>query len=171
MVAVQIARGRSLSELLGAYSVVGDVATTWAKPLRYLVYHLAELDLYLGVIPSRPRSCWSREPAADRPLQAFLAVTLSLTGWFAVVVATFASQFANRIQERNLFVVAPLFLDAPARLGRARGSAAAYLAPVAAVALGTLRCLAIPFEPSSRRRRSRTRSMLLPWWAILSTRS
>ncbi len=49
--AVQLARGRSLSDLFGAYSVVGDSEYDVLEVLRYFVYHLAELDLYLGIVP------------------------------------------------------------------------------------------------------------------------
>ena len=168
VVAAQIARGRSLSSLLGAYSVVGHQSYGVGKPLRYLVYHLAELDLYLGVIPVAVAIVLvARSRSLDRPLQAFLAVTLALTGWFAVVVATFASQFANRIQERNLFVARAALRRAPACLGRARGPRPRYLAPVAAVA-SALFVLAIPFETFITTSSVSDTLMLLPWWAVLN---
>ncbi len=171
VVAAQLARGRSLSALLGAYSVVGDQSYDTGKALHYLVYHLAELDLYLGAIPVAVAVLLvARSRTLDRPLQVLLAVTLSLTGWFAVVVATFASQFANRIQERNLFVVVPLFvvlLLAWIERGAARPR---YLAPLAAAA-SALFVLAIPFDTFITTSSVSDTLMLLPWWAVLNKTS
>ena len=53
VLAAQLARGRSLSDLLGAYSVVGDGRYDARTVARFFLYHLAELDLYLGVLPVR----------------------------------------------------------------------------------------------------------------------
>ena len=168
VVAAQIARGRSLSSLLGAYSVVGHQSYGVGKPLRYLVYHLAELDLYLGAIPVAVAIVLvARSRSLDRPLQAFLAVTLALTGWFAVVVATFASQFANRIQERNLFVLVPLFVVLLLAWVERGAPRPRYLAPVAAVA-SALFVLAIPFETFITTSSVSDTLMLLPWWAVLN---
>ena len=58
VVVAQVARGRSLNALLGAYAVVGEQSYDVGKALRYLAYHLAELDLYLG----RDPRCRSRRP-------------------------------------------------------------------------------------------------------------
>ena len=49
----QLVRGESPLGLLGAYSVAGDYAYEPAEVLRWLVYHVAELDLYVGVVPVR----------------------------------------------------------------------------------------------------------------------
>ena len=107
----QIGRGRSISDLLGAYSIVGDSEYEPGEVLRYLLYHLAELDLYLGVVPVAATIVLvGRARTLDRPLQALLATALATTFWLVLVVSAFASVFAQRIQERNLFVVAPLFL-------------------------------------------------------------
>jgi hypothetical protein len=113
LVLAQLARGRSLADLLGAYSVVGERSYDAGVVAEYLLYHLAELDLYLGVLPFAALvllALLSRrlEPA----LAPFLAAALGLTLSVLVVVAAFASQFAGRIQERNTFYVAPFFLIA-----------------------------------------------------------
>ena len=51
MLVAQLARGRSLTDLLGAYAVVGDRSYDPETVARFFLYHLAELDLYLGVLP------------------------------------------------------------------------------------------------------------------------
>ena len=62
------------------------------------------------------------------------------------------------------------FPDPRARLGRARRTAAARPAPVAAAASALL-VLAIPFETLRRRRRGLRHADAAAWWAILSTRA
>ena len=101
-----------LSSLLGAYAVVSDGRTTTsARRLHFVVYHAAELDLYLGVIPvAAAIVLTARARSLDRALQVLLASTITLSFWTLVVVGTFASRFADRIQERNTFALAPLFL-------------------------------------------------------------
>jgi hypothetical protein len=142
----QVGRGRSLTDLLGAYAVVGERSYDPGTVAKYFLYHLAELDLYLGVLPFAALVLLllvaRRLDAAVAP---FLAVALSVSVTIVLVVAAFASVFASRIQERNTFVVAPFFLIAllvlvdrgvPRRTWLAGGvAAAAALLP-----------LAIPFE-------------------------
>ena len=88
--------------------------TTPEAVARFFLYHLAELDLYLGVLPFAAfllllvRSRRRLEP----PLAPFLAAAIALTVSVLLVVAAFASRVRDRIQERNTFVVAPLFLIA-----------------------------------------------------------
>jgi hypothetical protein len=110
---VQLARGRSLSDLLGAYSVVSDGSYDFGEVARFALWHLEELSLYLGVAPCAALIVLVGLGRSRRqPTQAFLAATIAIAFWFLLVVATFASEFANRVQERNLFVVAALFLVA-----------------------------------------------------------
>ena len=55
------------------------------------------------------RSSWSRRARSlDARLQPFLAATVALTVCVVPVVAAFAAEFSDRIQERNMFYVAPL---------------------------------------------------------------
>ncbi len=108
---LQVARGESLRALLGAYSVVGDKSYDVGTVLRFWLWHLEELTLYLGVAPAAALIVLvGLARGLPRPTQAFLAATVSLLAWLSLVVAAFASQFANRIQERNLFVVGALVL-------------------------------------------------------------
>jgi len=113
VVAAQLVRGRSLTDLLGAYSVVGDRSYDPETVARFFLYHLAELDLYLGVLPFAALVLLAALARQLEPsLAPFVAVAIALTVSVVLVVAAFASQFANRIQERNTFVVAPFFLIA-----------------------------------------------------------
>ena len=166
VVGAQVARGRPLNSLLGSYAVVGEAHYDAARALHFVVYHLAELDLYLGVIPvAATIVLLARARSLDGPLQVLLAVSVALLGWTALVVGTFASRFADRIQERNMFALAPLFvilLLAWAERGAPRPR---VIAPLAAAASALL-VLAIPFDRFVTTSAVSDTLMLLPWWAI-----
>jgi hypothetical protein len=109
----QALRGQSLSALLGAYGVVGDRSYGVVTVLRYWLWHAEELTLYLGVVPvAATLVLLGRSRGLQARLQAHLAVTVSFSVFTTLVVAAFASEFANRVQERNTFAIAPLFLVA-----------------------------------------------------------
>ncbi len=96
--------------LLGAYSPVGDRSYDAGQVLRYLWWHVAELSLYVLVVPLAALIVLVvRARTLDARLQAFLAATVSLTVCVLAIVAAFASEFSDRIEERNMFYVAPLF--------------------------------------------------------------
>ena len=82
--------------------------------LRFLLWHVAELDLYLGVLPVRGAA---RAARAARPLDAAAAGVPRRDARALGLGAARRRHLrvalrANRIQERNLFFVAPLFLVA-----------------------------------------------------------
>ena len=166
LLVAQVARGRSLPELLGAYSVVGESDYELGEVLRYALYHVAELDLYLGVVPVAASIVLvARSRSLDRPLQALLATALAVTFWLVLVVSAFASVFAQRIQERNLFVVVPLFLIlllAWVDRGAPRPRVVALVAAAASAAL----VLLIPFERFIDTSALSDTLMLLPWWSV-----
>ena len=104
------ARGRSPLAVLGAYRAATSSDYTVGGVLHFLVYHLAELDLYLGVIPFAALLAVWLAPEQSR---AFTAATLPVFAFLTVEVAAFASQASvNKIEERNLFYVAPFALIA-----------------------------------------------------------
>ena len=110
---VQLARGESLSSLLGAYAVAGEGGYHVGAVARYFLYHVAELDLYVGVAPVIAAVLLvvvARN--TDVRLDAYLAAAISVSFWLLLLVATFASQFAGRVQERNVFYLVPLVLIA-----------------------------------------------------------
>ena len=113
VLAVQLARGRSPYDVLGSYSVTGHADYRVDQILKWALYHLSELDLYLGVAPFAALLLLTfLARSLDRPLRVFLAAALPLTVWLLLEVAAFASALSPRVQERNLFYLAPLFLIA-----------------------------------------------------------
>ena len=51
VLAVQLARGHSPYDVLGSYSVTGHATYRPDQVLKWVLYHVAELDLYLGIVP------------------------------------------------------------------------------------------------------------------------
>ena len=136
---VQLARGRSPYDVLGSYSITGHAEYHVDQVLKWLLYHVAELDLYLGIAPFAALLLLTfTGRSLDRPLRVFLAAALPLTAWLALEVAAFASAWSPRVEERNLFYVAPLFfvaLFAWIERGLPRQRRAAAIAAVIAAAL------------------------------------
>ena len=139
VLAVQLARGHSPYDVLGSYSVTGHATYRPDQVLKWLLYHVAELDLYLGIVPFAALLLLTFVGRSlDRPLRVFLAAALPLTAWLLLEVGAFASALSPRIQERNLFYVAPLFLIALLawiQRGMPRPPRAAAVAAVLAAAL------------------------------------
>jgi len=164
--AVQAGRGRSLSSLLGAYEVAGESGYRPAAIARFLLYHAAELDLYLGVAPAAAAAllvvC---AHGRDVRLDAFLAAVLSMSFWLLLLVAAFASRFADRVQERNVFYLVPLVLIALLawiERGAPRPARATAVAVVAAAALPG----ALPFSRLIDFPAISDTLMLLPLWRL-----
>ena len=113
IVGVQLARGQSFSSLLGAYAVAGEREYHFGAVARYFLYHAAELDLYLGVTPVAAAALLVVVArGVEARLDAYLAAVISVSFWLLLLVAVFASRFAGRVQERNVFYLAPLVLIA-----------------------------------------------------------
>ena len=112
----QAVRGERLSDILGAYIALRDYSYGVADVSHWALYHLAELVIMLGVFPFAAFlivAAVSLRPAAAREHRIFAAVAVSLALWFLVVVSAFANTpVAQRIEERYLFHVAPLFFIA-----------------------------------------------------------
>jgi hypothetical protein len=165
-VVLQLVRGESLRALLGAYSIVGEKSYDAGTVLRFWLWHLEELTLYVGVVPVAALIVLvGLARGLPRSVQAFLAATVSLLVWLSLVVAAFASQFASRIQERNLFVVAALLLVALlvwVHRGAPRPPALAVPAIVLAVALP----LAFPYARFIETGAISDTLALLPLWTL-----
>ena len=107
-------RGKSLSDLLGAYSVVGEGGYDVGDALRFWLWHVEELTLYVAVVPVIVLVVLlARGPRLPLRLQEHLAATVALVLTSTAVVGAFASRFApDRVQDRYLFFCAPLLLVA-----------------------------------------------------------
>lgn len=164
--AVQVLGGRSPKELLGAYAPVGEARYEVAEVLRYLLWHVAELGLYVLVLPvAATIVLLGRARSLDERLQAFLAATVALAAFLLPSVAAFASVFSARIQERNLFYLAPLLviaLLAWIERGAPRPRVLAALAAGAACLLVVL----VPFERFLTTSAITDTLMLLPFWSL-----
>ncbi len=162
----QLVRGRSLGDLLGAYSPVGDANYDVWEATRYVVWHAAELALYVLVVPLAATIVLvGGARRLDRSLQAFLAATVAIVVCLLPAVAVFASYFSARIEERNLFYVAPLFTIALLAWVERGAERPRILAPVAAVA-SALVVLLIPFDRFLTTSAITDTLMLLPFWSI-----
>jgi hypothetical protein len=106
----EVARGRSIRSLLGAYAAATHSTYTVGDVAKWLLWHLSELDLYVGFVPLLALVLLCARGARLEPAERHVvAATISLVGWLALEVAAFASQpSVVRIEERNLFYVAPL---------------------------------------------------------------
>lgn len=163
---LQLARGHDLSELLGAYSVVGEANYSPGNVARFFLYHVEELDLYVGVVPLAALAVLTAGARrAPRAVQAYLAAALSLSFFLVFAVAVFASRFADRIQERNTFPVAALLLIA---LVVWVGHGATRPVRTTAVALAVAAALPalIPFRRFIATSAISDTLMLLPWWSL-----
>ncbi len=165
VLSVQLARGHSPYDVLGSYSVTGHAGYRPGQVLKWLLFHVSELDLYLGIAPFAALVLLlAMGRSLDRPLRVFLAAALPLSVWLLLEVAAFASALSPRVEERNAFYVAPLFLIALLAWidrGMPRPARAAAGAAVAAAALpGALpyhRLIDLPAE-------SDTLALLPLWW-------
>jgi Dolichyl-phosphate-mannose-protein mannosyltransferase len=112
--AVEAANDRTPLALLGAYDAAVGKASFAAVP-KWFVYHLADLDLYLGFVPVI--AAFAVTPLAFRAnapkqLRLFVVAAVSFVFWITLLVATFSTVPAalGHLHERNLFYVAPLFV-------------------------------------------------------------
>ncbi|HEU4971984.1 MAG TPA: glycosyltransferase family 39 protein [Gaiellaceae bacterium] len=153
-------------DLLGAYEPVGERNYDLGDALRYLWWHIAELSLYVLVVPLAATVVLvARARTLDERLQDFLAATVSITVCMVPVVAVFASRFSDRIEERNMFYVAPLFCIALLAWIERGAPRPRVLAAVAAVASALL-VVAIPFDRVLTTSAITDTLMLLPLWSV-----
>ena len=116
LVARPLVTGSSPLDAIGAYQVL----FRGYDPLdivKWSVYHLADLELYLAVVPVvvapiALAGLWTRSRAGSREAASFLAVFATVSGGMLFVTAAFAStEFGfDRLHDRNVFYLAPLLL-------------------------------------------------------------
>ena len=108
VLAAQLARGRAPLDLLGAYRSAEEQSYDVVEVLRWLFWHVAELDLSLGILPFAAFLLMlGLLPRLGPRERAVLVGTGVLTALMLVQVAAFASRHSLRVEERNLFYVAP----------------------------------------------------------------
>jgi hypothetical protein len=165
-VAVQTARGRSLTALLGAYSSTGDAGYDVSETARYLLWHAAELDLYVAVVPVAALILLAAiAHRLDPSLRRLVAAALAILAVLLPVVAAFASRYALRIEERNMFYAAPLLfalLVAWIERGLPRPRPIAVAAALLAAVLPAL----VPFARFIGVSAQSDTLALLPWWNL-----
>jgi Dolichyl-phosphate-mannose-protein mannosyltransferase len=113
VIVAQVARGASVFGVFGAYEVAGHAGYTAGGVFHWWVYHWEELILSLGVVPFVALVVLALTMRGrPRPERAFLAAAVTLSFWLVLEVAAFASEQSFRVEERNMFYLAPLFLTA-----------------------------------------------------------
>ena len=166
VVVVEVARGRSPAAVLGNYAKTSS-GTYHAWPaFKWLVLHLAELDLYVWVLPFAATILLvANARHLDRNLRLFAAAAASLSVWLVLEVAVFASEYSHRIEERNLFYLAPLLVVALLAWIE-RGQPKPPRAAIAAAALAAALPGAIPFQSLLNITAQSDTLGLQPWWYL-----
>jgi glycosyltransferase involved in cell wall biosynthesis len=163
---VEAARGRSPAAILGSYSKTSNGGYHLWPVIRWLVLHVAELDLSLFVLPfAAVIVLVANARHLDRRLRIFAAVVASLSVWLVLEVSVFASQYSHRVEERNFFYLAPLFLIgllAWVERGQPRPPRAAIAAAGLAAALPG----ALPFLSLLDITSQSDTIGLQPWWYL-----
>ena len=163
--AATVARGRSPYTLLGAYRAATSSSYSFSEVAHYALWHAAELDLYLGVIPFAALLVLWLSPRALPPAgRAFVAASLPIVVLLVIEVAAFASRQSQRIEERNMFYVAPFALTALVAVGSKvpRGRWRYAVAAVVAALLPVV----IPFDRFITTSAVSDTFALLPWWWV-----
>jgi hypothetical protein len=101
--------GAPASELLGAYRAAGEVDYGFVDALRFVLYHVADVVLFTGVVPVCAVALLVLAPDKPPRLRAYLAVTVAIASSMTILVGVFASRHVGHLAERNLFALAPLF--------------------------------------------------------------
>jgi hypothetical protein len=164
---VEAARGRTPLALLGAYEVAGRHAYSAGEVAKWLLWHLSELDLYLGVVPAAAFVVLALSWRTLEPAQrAFMAAASALSFWMILEVAAFASlPIVDRIEERNMFYVAPFFLIALLLLIQRGLPRPRLSAPLVAVGAALLVAV-LPFSKLIGVQATADTFALLPWWKL-----
>jgi hypothetical protein len=166
VVVVEAALGNSPLHVLGGYSETGSASYRFWPALKWVVLHLAGLDLATWVLPAAAFVVVVASARhLDRPLRVFAAASAPLVAWLVLVVGVFASHYSLRIEERTLFYVTPLLLIALfawIERGQPRPPRATVAGAVVAVALAG----ALPFTSLLNESAESDSPFLQPWWYL-----
>ena len=164
-------RGRSPLVLFGDAQGLWHLHYSTQAVARWLLYHLAELDLYVGVLPFAAflilaTFAFSR---GDRALRIFAVTSLSLVFWLLLTVAVFASSLSkndshavSHVFDRYTFYLAPLLLIALLAWVSQRVPGSARKATLAALSAGAL-VLVLPLNDLIRNSSVPDTIAFLPW--------
>ena len=113
----KLAQGRSFSSGLGSYAGLTAVDYSFRDIAYWIGLHFIELGYAVGLVPMSaliillglvlrsPREFTTAE-------RAFLAVAAAAVIWIVITVGTYASHFAERVEERNMFHLSPILFCA-----------------------------------------------------------
>ncbi|HET7567803.1 MAG TPA: glycosyltransferase family 39 protein, partial [Gaiellaceae bacterium] len=165
-VVVELALGHSATAILGKYSQTSSGGYHVWPVLRWLVLHVAEIDLYVWVVPFAALIVLvANARHLDARLRAYSAATAALSFWLVLEIAVFASRYSLRIEDRYLFYLAPLLvisLLAWIERGQPKPPRAAVVAAGLAAALpGT-----IPFLALMNVNAQSDTVGIQPWWYL-----
>jgi len=112
--AYKAVQGQSVHDVFGQYRGIESSGYTFEGVARWTALHVAELQYSVGLIPASALIvliglAWRRAAPTNPAERAFLAVAMAATPWLVLEVAAFASRYSERIEERNMFYLAPLF--------------------------------------------------------------
>jgi hypothetical protein len=159
-------RGRSPLAVLGAYRGVLTGGYSWPTAIRYALWHVAELDLYVGVVPFAALVLlWLAARRSSAPLRAFAAATFSIALMLVLEVAPFASKYSLRIEERYLFYLAPFAFIALLCVVEGTVVVAGRRAAIGIAVAGALPAT-IPFDRFVNSSATPDTLALLPWWSL-----
>jgi hypothetical protein len=164
VLAFEVVRGSSPLAVLGAYRVTTSAHYSAGDILKWLVYHVGELDLYVGVAPFAAMIFLLTTRERRTP---FAAAAASLTAWLVLEVAAFAATQSQRIEERNMFFVAPFFFIALCwwvERGLPRPRTAAVATVVAAALVGV-----VPYSGLINGNAAADTLAFLPLWTLQDT--
>jgi hypothetical protein len=165
---VQAGRGRSPLGVLGAYEVAGHTHYHFWQVVKWFWYQVAEFDLSLGVIPFVALLVLvAVARGLDRRLQAYLAAAAAISFWLLLEVSAFASTWQLRVEERNTFYIAPLFLIALLVWIDRGAPRPSRLTAVAALVAGALPGV-LPYEHLITLNAVSDTPALLPIWSLHS---
>jgi glycosyltransferase involved in cell wall biosynthesis len=169
VVVYETARGRSVFNVLGGYSVAGSTSYQFWPALKWIVLHLSVLALTTWVVPfAAAVVVLASARHLDRQLRVLAAATASLGVWLVLEVGIFASRYSFRLEERNLFYLTPLLviaLLAWIERGQPRPPRATVAGALVAVALVG----AVPFASLLNENSQSDTPSLQPWWYLGSS--
>jgi hypothetical protein len=131
----------------------------------YLLWHVAEFDLYVGIVGfAALLALWIAPRAASPAARAFSAASLPVFVFLLAEVAAFASRQSLRIEERNDFYLAPLALVALFGLATDNVIPRVRRAVIPAALIAGVLPAAIPFGRFVNTSVVSDTLGLLPWW-------